>query len=109
VFGAAQDADEYFAALNALPAFLDRFKAELVLYQAGMDCFEGDSMGSIRGLTADRLEERDRLVLRALAIRGIPVVVNLAGGYLEDGTTQRLHVKTIRVMADVLSSLVRAK
>ena len=109
MFGAAQDADEYFAALNALPAFLDRFKPELVMYQAGMNSFEGDSMGSVRGLTADRLEERDRLVLRALAIRGIPVVVNLAGGYLEDGTTQRLHVKTIRVMADVLSSLVRAK
>jgi len=109
VFGAAQDADEYFAALKALPAFLDRFKPELAMYQAGMDSFEGDSMGSVRGLTADRLEERDRLVLRALAIRGVPVVVNLAGGYLEDGTTERLHVKTIRVMADVLSSFLRAK
>jgi acetoin utilization deacetylase AcuC-like enzyme len=109
VFGAAQDADEYFAALNALPAFLDRFKPELVMYQAGMDCFEGDSMGAVRGMTEERLGERDRDVLEKVTSRGIPVVVNLAGGYLEDGTTERLHVKTIRVMADVLSSLVRAK
>jgi hypothetical protein len=66
-------------------------------------------MGADRGMTEERLAERDRDVLQQVTSRGIPVVVNLAGGYLEDGTTERLHVKTIRVMADVLSSLVRAK
>jgi acetoin utilization deacetylase AcuC-like enzyme len=107
LFQPARDADGYFAALKALPAFLDRFKPELVMYQAGMDCFEGDSMGAVRGLTEERLGERDRSVLQTVTSRGIPVVVNLAGGYLEDGTTERLHVETIRVMAEVLSSLPR--
>jgi hypothetical protein len=41
------------------------------------------------------LQERDELVLRELRARGIPIVINLAGGYIPE-ITARLHVQTIR-------------
>jgi len=41
-------------------------------------------------------------VLRELRARGIPVVVNLAGGYVPE-ITARLHVQTIRIAARAVS------
>ena len=95
----AHDADEYRAALRRLPAFLDRVRPGLVQYQAGMDPFEDDPVGGITRITEAFLQERDRLVIEAVRSRGIPMVVNLAGGYVE-GVSERLHVDTIRVMAE---------
>jgi len=96
------DAAEYRAALQKLPPFLDRVKPGLVMYQAGMDPFQHDPVGGIDGVTAEFLRWRDQFVLGHLVHRGIPVVVNLAGGYLEDGTAERLHVETVRIAANTL-------
>jgi len=93
------DAEEYRAALDRLPAFLDRVQPGLVQYQAGMDPFENDSVGGITGVTEAFLEARDRFVIEAVRSRGIPLVVNLAGGYVR-GVSERLHVTTIRAMAE---------
>jgi hypothetical protein len=41
---------------------------------------------------------RDRFVIEQVRSRGIPLVVNLAGGYVR-GVCERLHVNTIRQMA----------
>ena len=41
---------------------------------------------------------RDRFVIEQVRSRGIPLVVNLAGGYVR-GVSERLHVNTIRQMA----------
>lgn len=94
----ARDATGYREALNRLPAFLDRVRPALVQYQAGMDPFEDDPAGGIDGITEAFLLERDRFVIGQVRARGIPVVVNLAGGYVR-GISERLHVNTIRVMA----------
>jgi len=94
------DVDAYRAALTALPAFLDRTRPVLVQYQAGVDPYVGDPFGGIPGVDAEFLRYRDQFVLGHLVHRGIPVVVNLAGGYLEDGTSDRLHVETIRVAVE---------
>jgi hypothetical protein len=56
-------------------------------------------VGGIPGMTWEALATRDQLVVRALRERGIPTVVNLAGGYQEDGSTVVEHVRTIKVMA----------
>jgi len=101
VFAGAHDADEYFVALKKLPAFLDSFRPELVFFQAGMDPFEEDDMGAVEGMTGERLGQRDRYVLEAVISRGIPTVVNLAGGYLDDGTTVGLHVQTIGIASAI--------
>jgi acetoin utilization deacetylase AcuC-like enzyme len=94
----AGDAEEYRTALDRLPAFLDRVQPGFVQYQAGMDLFEDDPVGGVRGITAAFLEARDRFVIEAVRSRGIPLVVNLAGGYVT-GVSERLHVTTIRAMA----------
>jgi acetoin utilization deacetylase AcuC-like enzyme len=98
-YHSVDDAEEYRAALERLPAFLDRARPGLVQYQAGMDPFEDDPVGGIAGVTEAFLQARDRLVIEAVRSRGIPMVVNLAGGYVQ-GVSERLHVNTIRVMAE---------
>ena len=100
-----RDAGSYREALNHLPAFLCRVRPALVQYQAGMDPFEADPVGGIDGITEAFLLERDRSVIDQIRARGIPLVVNLAGGYVR-GVSERLHVNTIRVMASAsLSTL----
>jgi acetoin utilization deacetylase AcuC-like enzyme len=96
----ARDAASYRQALNRLPAFLDRVRPALVQYQAGMDPFEEDPVGGIDGITEAFLLERDRIVIEQVRVRGIPLVVNLAGGYVR-GVSERLHLNTIRVMASL--------
>jgi len=94
--------EEYQGHLRSLPAAIDRFKPDLVQYQAGMDCHWRDPIGGIDGIDEDFLAERDRFVIKEVAGRGIPLVINLAGGYQEDGTSQRLHVQTARIAVEVL-------
>jgi acetoin utilization deacetylase AcuC-like enzyme len=96
----ARSAAGYREALNRLPAFLDRVRPALVQYQAGMDPFEDDPVGGIDGITEAFLVERDRFVIAQVRARGIPLVVNLAGGYVR-GVSERLHVETIRTMCDL--------
>ncbi len=68
---------------------------ELVIYQAGVDCYERDLLGGLR-LTAQGLRERDRLVYQECVKRKIPVAVTLGGGYAKNlMDTVRLHVQTM--------------
>jgi acetoin utilization deacetylase AcuC-like enzyme len=92
----AADADDYAARLAELPRFLDRAAPDLVFYQAGMDPHERDPIGGIAGVTWETLAARDRLVFDLCVGRSLPTVVNLAGGYQEDGSTVRGHVETFR-------------
>ena len=94
------DVDAYRAALEKLPAFLDRTRPGLVEYQAGMDPYYADPVGGIPGVDAAFLRFRDQFVIGHLVHRGIPVVVNLAGGYLEDGISEQFHLETIRVAVE---------
>jgi len=96
----ARNAKDYRDALDRLPAFLDRVRPALVQYQAGMDPFEDDPVGGIAGVTPAFRDVRDRFVIGQVRARGIPLVVNLAGGYVE-GIAEQLHVATIRAMADL--------
>jgi acetoin utilization deacetylase AcuC-like enzyme len=108
IYRVARDAAEYLRHLRHLGAWLARLQPDLVQYQAGMDCFEKDPLGGIEGVTEEFLALRDRLVTGEIAARGIPLVINLAGGYLEDGTTQRLHVNTVRIAGEHLGGPHRA-
>ena len=79
-----------------LAAFLAR-RPELVLYQAGVDVWEGDALGGL-ALSAEGVAARDRLVFSACRARGIPVAVTLGGGYAErPETTAELHARTMRI------------
>jgi acetoin utilization deacetylase AcuC-like enzyme len=79
---------------GALPTVMAH-EPQCVFYLAGADPYEDDQLGGLR-LTKDGLRERDRLVVKAVRLAGVPLVVTLAGGYarrIED--TVAIHAATI--------------
>lgn len=90
--------DEYLDALDrALSRALERARADLAVYLAGADPYEGDKLGRL-ALTRAGLAERDRRVLSALERAGLPTAVTMAGGYAEDvEDTVAIHLETVRL------------
>lgn len=101
--------DDYFAALTStLPAALDQFAADLVVWVSGADVHEQDRFGQMR-LTTEQIRARDRLVLSWCRERNLPVAVLYGGGYhREPGMTARLHANTIEVAANIFASASHA-
>lgn len=75
-----EDAEYLGLLARHLPEVLDASRADLVLYQGGVDPLAQDSLGRLL-LTHEGLRARDRMVLEAARDRGIPVVLTLGGGY----------------------------
>jgi acetoin utilization deacetylase AcuC-like enzyme len=92
---------KYLKALaGGLQAVLTLAPADLAIYLAGADPYQGDRLGRL-SLTKAGLLERDRLVLRTLHMAGIPVAITMAGGYgrrIED--TVDIHLQTIRTACE---------
>jgi acetoin utilization deacetylase AcuC-like enzyme len=77
--------DAYLATLEeTLAPMIDGFGPDLILYQAGVDPFEGDRLGRL-SLTLDGLARRERLIARLALARRLPVASALGGGYGTDG------------------------
>jgi acetoin utilization deacetylase AcuC-like enzyme len=101
----------YLAALRpALDELWRRMAARppgLVFYVAGADPHEGDRLGRLK-LTTAGLAARDEIVLGALAERGIPAVVLMAGGYGHDvEATVDVHLQTLRIAERTHSAWAR--
>jgi acetoin utilization deacetylase AcuC-like enzyme len=96
---------EFLATLEScLKAALDAADADLAIYLAGADPFEGDRLGRL-AVTKSGLAERDRIVLETCRERGIPVAVTMAGGYANEvEDTVEIHFQSIRRAADLLES-----
>ncbi|HYP29119.1 MAG TPA: histone deacetylase [Blastocatellia bacterium] len=94
--------EEYLATLaHHLPPILDRFRPEIVFYQAGVDPFEGDRLGKL-SLSHEGLLRRDVLVFTECRSRSIPCVITLGGGYARDvNDTVEAHCNTIRAARGV--------
>ncbi len=91
--------EEYLRRLKECLPRVFAFKPRLVVYQAGVDCAEGDLLGGLR-LTAGGLRRRDESVRDACRKAGVPAAVTLGGGYSADlGRTASLHAQTLRVFA----------
>jgi acetoin utilization deacetylase AcuC-like enzyme len=101
------DDTEFLTALErGLEKALEDANADLAIYLAGADPFEGDRLGRL-SVTKSGLAERDRMVLESCGERGIPVAVTMAGGYsrnVED--TVDVHFQSIRRAADLLETRV---
>jgi acetoin utilization deacetylase AcuC-like enzyme len=101
--------DEYLTALEiGAKLVLQRANADLALYLAGADPWEGDRLGHL-ALTKEGLARRDRLVLGLCWQARLPVAVLLAGGYasrVED--TVEIHLQTVRIAAE-LAAEIRAQ
>lgn len=75
-------ADEaYLAALEkGLAEAIERSHADLAIYLAGADPYEGDKLGRLK-LTKAGLLRRDSFVLASCAAAAMPVAISMAGGY----------------------------
>lgn len=74
---------------------LRRARADLAIYLAGADPYEGDRLGRL-SLSKEGLAARDRLVFDLCRRAGLPVAVTMAGGYgriVED--TVDIHFRTV--------------
>ncbi len=92
----------YLEALNNhLPDLLDTFRPELVFYLSGVDVLASDKLGRL-GMTVAGCLERDSIVFRACAERGLPVAVSMGGGYSERiSVIVDAHANTYRTARNV--------
>jgi acetoin utilization deacetylase AcuC-like enzyme len=98
--------DEYLAQLErALPAVFERSKPDFVVYQAGADPYEHDVLGGL-SITLRGLARRDRMVIEACAVRGVPVVATFGGGYAQRfADTVAIHTATCRTLIEVAETV----
>ncbi len=96
---AMEDAAYLETLARHLPAALDEFAPDLVLYQAGVDPHRDDRLGRL-ALSDAGLEARDRYVVAEARRRGLPIASALGGGY---GTDQHevaaRHARSMLAMA----------
>lgn len=93
---------EYLDALAlALPQAIERFRPDIIFYQAGVDPYEGDRLGRL-ALTLDGLKRRDLMVFNHCKESAIPTVITLGGGYSSEvADTVEAHCNTIRAACSV--------
>jgi acetoin utilization deacetylase AcuC-like enzyme len=96
--------DAYLATLaETLVPLVDGFAPDLILYQAGVDPFEGDRLGRL-ALTREGLVRRDRWVATLARERGIPLASALGGGYGDDAMeVSHRHVTSILTLGGVFA------
>ncbi|WP_119070684.1 histone deacetylase [Rubrobacter indicoceani] len=94
--------DEYLESLAwGLDKSLAAIDADVAIFLAGADPFEGDRLGRM-SVTREGLAGRDRLVLDALKERAIPTVITMAGGYARQvSETVDIHFETVRYAASL--------
>ncbi|MGB7405062.1 MAG: histone deacetylase [Pacificimonas sp.] len=96
--------DDYLAALEShLPNALRSFSPDLVIYQAGVDPYEGDRLGRL-SLTDAGLQRRDAYVRDLLSDAGIPFASTMGGGYGRDEERLALahrHARSMLVLAGI--------
>ncbi|MFN4181701.1 MAG: histone deacetylase [bacterium] len=88
--------EEYLLLLqNALEQISRRFEPDIVVYQAGVDIYEEDLLGSLK-ITRSGLQKRDEMVLSWAKGRSVPVVITMGGGYPPSAETLiDLHFQTV--------------
>jgi histone deacetylase 11 len=77
----ALDGEAYLERLHQhLPGALERYRPDLIVYNAGSDVLASDPLSTL-GLTPAEMAERDLAVVTAARERGIAVAMVLSGGY----------------------------
>ena len=92
--------EQYMAAVKeGFQQALD-WQADLIIYQAGMDCHQKDRFGSA-WLDTDMIYERDQVVFQLARQHQVPLVFVLAGGYQPLSDLIPLHLNTFKAAAGV--------
>lgn len=97
--GERRDVHYLAVVVEILPGLIRRQKPDLILYQAGMDPFDGAS------ISRKALELRDAFVFALCRSFDIPVTWVLAGGYADLDTLVALHTGTVRMANEVLKTV----
>ncbi len=99
-----EGADDYLPTLRRRLDALNPEDIHLVIYNAGMDSFEKCSTGGLRGITAEVLAERERVVFDWCHEAEVAVAFVLAGGYVNSRFPKEelvnLHRLTIAAAAN---------
>jgi acetoin utilization deacetylase AcuC-like enzyme len=91
--------DEYLAQVREVLPKVIEFTPDVIFYQSGVDALAGDRLGRL-ALTHEGLKERDRTVMEAAKLHGIPLVITLGGGYGDPiERTVQAHANTFRQAA----------
>jgi acetoin utilization deacetylase AcuC-like enzyme len=93
--------DEYLSHVRELLPQVLAFAPDVIFYQSGVDGLAGDRLGRL-ALTHEGLKERDRAVMEAAKMHGIPLVIALGGGYGDPiECTAEAHANTFRMAAEM--------
>lgn len=77
--------------------------ADLIIYQAGMDCHQADQFGS-SWFTAELIQKREETVFKLAKRTGIPIMFVLAGGYQKLENLVPLHLYTFKAAIDAYAA-----
>ncbi|TGK31831.1 histone deacetylase [Leptospira gomenensis] len=84
---------------NSLERIVSSFRPDLIVYIAGADPFEGDSLGDLK-LTFQGLRKRDKAIRDFALKTNARAVILPAGGYAKDfHDTVTIHYNTIKIFA----------
>ena len=96
--------EDYLGAVETALQRVWEFHPEFVFYQSGVDGLATDRLGKLQ-LTPEGLRKRDRMVMRGVRERGLPLVITIGGGYSEPvSITAEAHANTFRTAAAILGS-----
>lgn len=101
--------EAYLRALaDHLVPLVDRFRPDLLLYQAGVDPFAGDRLGRL-ALSAGGLDARDRFVAALARSRAIALASTPGGGYGPDMMEiAKRHVRSLLTLAEGMGGRLSA-
>ena len=92
--------EQYMAAVRDGFQQAQDWQADLIIYQAGMDCHQKDRFGSV-WLDTAMIYERDKQVFAMAKELKIPLMFVLAGGYQPLEDLVPLHINTFKAADEV--------
>ena len=76
--------DLYLSQVNqTLEEIQNRISPDIVLYDAGIDIFEGDGLGNLN-ISRNGIIQRDKTIIKNFMKKGIPIATVIGGGYSTD-------------------------
>lgn len=95
--------EEYFLYLKEALNNIKIYKPDIFIYHLGLDVLETDRMGGVKGMTEDKLIEREKIVSNFLKENKIPHIIFMGGAYInwklgnEYGNKQRKYLTNLQV------------
>ncbi|TCB36894.1 histone deacetylase [Acinetobacter sp. ANC 4910] len=86
---------QYILAIHQAFKRAIEWNADLIIYQAGMDCHQDDPCGS-SWFSTELIEKRDEMIFRLAKKHQIPLMFVLAGGYQALPELVQLHLSTFK-------------